>query len=406
MTVNRIVYLYALFFSFVFFVLLDQYLFHLIFIFLLILPLVSLLFALPLRKKVRYRMDVEDDIVPKCACSIRLTAENTDAFPCACVRFHLSRGNALGRIGDQYAETSENIVQFSLGAHRSLTLQPILRMTRCGREDISIRRVDICDLLGLFSIPVPPQNGGSSAVSIYVLPELQTRSIHTEDAADLGLDSATYSTQKPGSDPSEVFQLRDYREGDPRHSVHWKLSSRLGRLIVRDFGLPLNPSMHFLLELREDANSEAAESMIGAALAFSEYLMAREITHFVSWLGEGGLLRTISVTGAGSLAAVLHDLLALPAQANWSSLERFSLQAAPQSETHLVYLIAGTLNQVSESEDAGRMLASLLELEVCRRVTLMPERCSMDAAQSLAALGCEVQLLGGVIPLSDAEDAL
>ena len=406
MTANRIFYLYALFFSFVFFVLMDQYLFHLIFVFLLILPAFSLLFTLPLRNGIRYRMDVEDDIVPKSACSIRLSAQNASAFPCACLRFRIRRGNALGRVGKQYAETAEDAVQISLGAHKSVVLQPSLRMTRCGRVDVSILKVEVCDLLGLFSLPVPLKNGVANDTSIYVLPELQTRSIHTEDAADLGLDSATYSTQKPGSDPSEVFQLRDYREGDARHSVHWKLSSRLNRLIVRDFGLPLNPSMHFLLELREDAGAEAAESMIGAALAFSEYLMAREITHFVSWLGEGGVLRTVSVTGADSLAAVLHDLLALPAQANWSSLESFSLRAAPQSETHLVYLIAGSVARVSENEDAGRMLSSLLELEVCRRVTLMPDRCSVDAVKSLAALGCEVQLLSGVIPLYGEEAAL
>ena len=121
---NRILYFYLTLLSLLFFILFDQYLFHLIFIFLLILPLVSLLFALPLRKRVCYRMDVEDDIVPKSACSIRLTAENTGAFPCACVRFHLSRGNALGRVGSQYSETAEDIVQFSLGARRSLTLQP------------------------------------------------------------------------------------------------------------------------------------------------------------------------------------------------------------------------------------------------------------------------------------------
>ena len=142
----------------------------------------------------------------------------------------------------------------------------------------------VVDLLGLFALKVPKNNGASPAGSIYVLPELQSRSIQTDDTADLGLDSATYSTEKAGGDPSEIFQLRDYREGDARHSVHWKLSARMNRLIVREFGLPLNPSLHFLLELTESSTPEAAESMLGAMLAYSEFLMAREITHSVSWI--------------------------------------------------------------------------------------------------------------------------
>ena len=47
MTGNRILYFYALLISFALFVLLDAYLFHLLFLFLLILPVVSLLAALP-----------------------------------------------------------------------------------------------------------------------------------------------------------------------------------------------------------------------------------------------------------------------------------------------------------------------------------------------------------------------
>ncbi len=403
MSGSRILYFYALLFSFVLFVFFDLYLFHLLFLFFLMLPLVSLLLTLPLCRAVRYKMEIEDDIVPKGVSSISLTAQNASFLPCACVRVRLSRANALGRVDGRYVEAAQETVRFSLGPRSAFMARPALDLAHCGRVDIDILRVSVSDTLGLFSLPVPSKNGRVSAGSVYVLPEPQRRAIQTDEAADLGLDSATYSGEKAGGDPSEIFQLRDYRPGDPRHSVHWKLSSRMDRLIVREFGLPLNPSLHFLLELCMDADAAAAEHLLATALAFSEYLIAREVVHSLSWLGEEGMLHTVSVTGADTLASVLHELLALNAQKRWSTLEHFALGAAPQSETHLVYLIAGTLATPAEGEGAERLLATLSDLHICRRMTLMPERCSLEIAKAFLDLGCEVQLLDGSVPVVEAE---
>jgi len=397
MTGNRIVYFYAVLLSFSLFVLSDLYLFHLFFIFILLLPVISLLAVLPVSRTLRYGMEIEDDILPKGECYVNLTGKNAALLPCACVRIRLARRNALGRMDGRYAEASEETARLSLAPGRVFSHRLPVEMAHCGRVDLSILRVDVCDVLGLFFLPVPRKNGRDVTGSVYVLPELQSRTIQTDDAADLGLDSTTYSTKKPGSDPSEIFQLRDYREGDARHSIHWKLSARMDRLIVREFGLPLNPSLHFLLELRADADPAAAEYMLGTALAFSEYLMARNAVHSISWLGEESMLHTISVSGADTLAAALHELLALPGQKRWSTLEAFALQSA-QSETHLVYMVAGTVWKPGEDEPATRLLENLIDLGVCRRMTLMPERCSAEEAKALRALGCEVQLLDGSIP--------
>ncbi|MDO4572894.1 MAG: DUF58 domain-containing protein [Clostridia bacterium] len=403
MSVSRILYFYLLLLVALFFVLFDIYLFHLLLIFLLLLPPLSLLAALPVCRALACRLDIDDEIVPKGRCKIRLTEENRSPLPCACVRVRLAYSNVLGHVGERRAESEEELLQFALGARRSLALQPALKAAHCGRLDFSIRRVEVCDLLGIFRLPVPKKRVLAAAGCVYVLPAPQSRSIAVEESSDIGLDSAVYSTEKPGGDPSEIFQLRDYREGDSRHSIHWKLSSRMQHLIVREFGLPLNPSLHFLLELREGARPEAAEDMLGTALAFSEYLMARELVHSLSWPGEEGLLETASVADADALAGALHSLLALPGQRRWSALTHFFAQETPQARTHLVYLIAGAKWDAAEDAPADRMLEGLLESGACSRITIMPDVCPPAAARRLGALGCEVQLLSGRMPGPDAE---
>lgn len=406
MTVNRILYFYLLLFTFVLFVLFDVYLFHLVLVFLLVLPALSLVLALPVRSGVTCRLEIQEEIVPSGSCKIGLVVANRQFLPCAYVRIQLAHRNALGHVGERYIQGDEEAIQFALGARRGLTLHPTLQNAHCGRTDFAIRRVSVCDMLGLFSLPIPKGNIQAGEGSVYVLPKLRTRSIQIDETADMGLDSTVYSTEKPGGDPSEIFQLRDYREGDPRRSVHWKLSSRMNRLIVREFGLPLNPLLHFLLELREGAGPEETEEMLGTALAFSEYLMAKEIVHGLSFINGDGLLATVSVTGADALAAAMHELLAMPGQKRWEPLMRFATQEALQQDMHLIYLIAGADFSPAADAEAERALGGLLDTGACRKLTLMPSKCAKEAVRRFCSLGCQVQLLEGDILDLEPEDAL
>ena len=48
-------------------------------------------------------------------------------------------------------------------------------------------------------------------------------------------------------------------------------------------------------------------------------------------------------------------------------------------------------------------LATLTELGVCRRLTLMPDACDDATAAALRELGCEVQRLDGSVPGAETE---
>ena len=52
-------------------------------------------------------------------------------------------------------------------------------------------------------------------------------------------DSDEYSPDRPGSDPSELFGIRDYREGDALKSIHWKLGEKYDRTASREMSLPV-----------------------------------------------------------------------------------------------------------------------------------------------------------------------
>ena len=59
-------------------------------------------------------------------------------------------------------------------------------------------------------------------------------------------DCTEYAPDQKGADRTETMQIRDYVPGDPLQQIHWKLSTKLDRLIVRD---PAQPVPYFSIAL-------------------------------------------------------------------------------------------------------------------------------------------------------------
>lgn len=74
-----------------------------------------------------------------------------------------------------------------------------------------------------------------------------------------------YSEDKPGDDTSEIFEVRDYREGDNMSRVHWKLSVRQGRILVKDFSSPIFKSVLLIVN---SGSNEPGQNVIFSLGAF------------------------------------------------------------------------------------------------------------------------------------------
>lgn len=97
-------------------------------------------------------------------------------------------------------------------------------------------------------------------------------------------DAETYDELRPGYDPSEIFDIREFRAGDKIQSVHWKLSARTEELMIRESSLPKACPVVLFLEL------EALEW----AMSVSFSLCERKCPHFVAWHSgsNGDIVRT------------------------------------------------------------------------------------------------------------------
>ena len=139
------------------------------------------------------------------------------------------------------------------------------------------------DLLRLFHRNLKPD----ASCTIKVFPEVfsmenEIKIIHQEL-----LDSEAFSKVKSGDDPSEVFDIREYKDGDKIHRIHWKLSSKRDCVMVKEYSLPIACSVGILVNLSVDKKEEHRlsyyDAMMATIASMSFHMIANEQVHFIAW---------------------------------------------------------------------------------------------------------------------------
>ena len=89
---------------------------------------------------------------------------------------------------------------------------------------------------------------------------------------------------RPGADLTETFQIREYVEGDSMRQIHWKLSGKLYRLIVRDPSLPIVRSILIFWERTGDSGDlRRTDAQAEAVLTICKTLLDQSMQFTVGW---------------------------------------------------------------------------------------------------------------------------
>lgn len=115
---------------------------------------------------------------------------------------------------------------------------------------------------------------------------------------------------KPGGGFSENHELRLYRPGDRLNQVHWKLSAKTGKTIVRE---PMEPTQRrMLVELVLSGTPEELDRKLGRLLWLGGHLLELELSFELRALtGEGEFLWPVA--SPETLQSAAGRLLRTPA---------------------------------------------------------------------------------------------
>ena len=146
-----------------------------------------------------------------------------------------------------------------------------LPTTCCGRLDIRVQKARVWDYLGLFQLPVLKRRG----CVLLVRPIPRPMEAHP----DLSRYFARAFRPKIGGGFGENHELRLYRPGDPLQQIHWKLSAKTGKLILRE---PMEPIRGLaVVTLTLSGTAEQIDWKLGRLLWLSGYLLEQQVPHQV-----------------------------------------------------------------------------------------------------------------------------
>ena len=183
----------------------------------------------------------------------------------------------------------------------------------CGHVALSVTSARATDIMGFSGMSIP---NAATATSYTVYPALTEITAQTERTSYTNLSGVEYDRQHKGQDRTEVFEVRDYHDGDSLKSVHWKLSARFDDLLVRE---PSRPAEHNIVLLRDihscNPNDKNQAKVLNASLAMaasvSLALMRQGIDHTVVE-SDGKKLHTAFINTRPDFEEALDDLMNIP----------------------------------------------------------------------------------------------
>lgn len=156
--------------------------------------------------------------------------------------------------------------------------QVALPASKCGEVSICCRQVFVQDVLGLFRIPITkPANR-----HIVIYPRQINMQVTLSQAASGSPKDDGIMQNRKGNDPSEMFDLREYTPGDDVRSIHWKLSSKMDNLVLRQASEPAHYNIvllpdYGLAEMEKESDTEKVNFMLATEAAVCEQLIKEEI---------------------------------------------------------------------------------------------------------------------------------
>lgn len=135
---------------------------------------------------------------------------------------------------------------------------------QCGRTEIVCREALLYDLLSLNMERVEAKNGVCTVVyPAEVNVELEVTGKTLGSTAEEGM-----TKNIKGNDPSEIFDIREYAPGDDMRSIHWKLSSKMDHLIVRQASNPAHYNLLLMPDFGlQDGTERTSRQGINKAMA-------------------------------------------------------------------------------------------------------------------------------------------
>lgn len=246
-----------------------------------IVPIILWILFMYVRSRVDIHIDSEEFVhargVPY---DIKLYLTNRSFFPVPMIKIVVEFGSCF--LSERTTETIIN----SIDAKGNVCLTISATSKYCGMYEYRIKKIRIYDYFSIFQF----SKKCNKQIKVAILPNIHAieETLAVNNASVL-VESDLFSSIKSGDDPSELYGIRTYEQGDKMNRIHWKLSMKQDELMVKQFGLPINCAVAIMADFyvgERLLTLEQMDGMIEAILTLSLSLVYQEQIHYIIWYDE------------------------------------------------------------------------------------------------------------------------
>lgn len=228
-----------------------------------------------------------------------------------CVNSRFTAGSVKGKLNIQniFASTSKT-KRIVAPYGQSITITAEDFGSICGAVSFSFKRLKVVDLLGIFAFPIKKP----APLVIFAMPPLATGNTLPALFTQAGAGQSLQVSMSQGVNSlREYVDIREYRPGDPVRDIHWKLTAKRDKVIVREVAFFSLPQPFVCFDFCGSPGDMAKTlSLVESA---SKELYALERAHILCWV-QDDKLETRGVSSSADLTDVLYELLETPLPKN------------------------------------------------------------------------------------------
>lgn len=270
---------------------------------LIVMPLVSIGMLALSGRGLRAWMSDSDAVTD--AASMKLTIQNPSLMPVANAEMEVVCENL--RTG----ETDSTVIHSSPAPKSKKEMDFEVHSGHAGRYRVHVANTTIYDALMLKSKNVTCDDSRYMTV----MPELFDMQLsYASDAALLENDRS--SDSRRGEDPGDVRGIREYVPGDPVRNMHWKLSEKTDKMLVKELGTPLSDQFMVILGCAAERSHdpEALEAIASVFASLLRTLLLDNVSLTVAWSdATTGRAVVKKIANEEDLTAAADEYLAAPA---------------------------------------------------------------------------------------------
>lgn len=284
---------------------------------------------------------------------IILRVTNPDRVPLLRCEAVVSAENLLTEV------KSMSTLSFSVKPGGKEELGFVLREEFCGCVKLKLESVKLTDPFGVFERPLSKE----AESEYYILPEMSRLPMAKDELDYYNMESYKYSATRKGEDLSEMFGVKAYVPGDSVKAIHWKLSGKMGDVMIKEPSYPVENSLMILLDKAAALSPEETDRAVTLYLSLSYTAAKMGLSHSLGWYDyRRSQFECFTVGSTDDIYSASPALLSSPYRADsLKGADRFL--AADTEKNYTVYLYVTESDTAEEDIERLRMYG---EVRICR----------------------------------------